>query len=66
MVTFVLTVSSADGNIEFSEVITFLKKRHTGITMYKSINISGNRTICLTGNHIIYSRKYSTEMFNKK
>ena len=47
----------------YSEVGAFLMKEHTAIVTYKSIVTSLNQTISLTGNHLIYGRKHSTENF---
>ena len=55
------------GKISYSEVRTFLTKDSSGINMFKSITTSMNRTITLTGNHLIYTccdigqRHYSPE-----
>ena len=46
---------SADGRIAFSEIQTFLKKQHVISTRYKSVMTSLNKTISLTGNHLIYA-----------
>ena len=62
----ILHLVSPDGSIVYSTVRTFLKIKHTEVTIYKSIMISGNKTIDLTGNHLIYSRKCSTDKFNPK
>ena len=61
-----LHLVSTDASIVYSAVMTFLKIKHSEVTMYKSIKISGNKTIDLTGNHLIYSRKCSTDKFNPK
>ena len=52
---------TSDGNIIFSEVRAFVKKQSTVINMYKSITTSLNKTIRLSGNHLIYARKNSSE-----
>ena len=44
------------GKISYSEVRTFLMKDYSVINMYKSITTSMNRTITLTGNHLIYAK----------
>ena len=47
----------------YSEVTAFLMKDSTTITVYKSIVTSTNQTISLTGSHLIYGRKCSTDNF---
>ena len=62
----ILHLISPDGIIVYSAVRAFLKIKQTEVTMYKSIKISGNKTIGLTANHLIYSRKCFTDKFNPK
>ena len=49
------------GNVVFSEVRTFLKKKHTMTNKYKSITTSRGNTLHLTGNHFIYIKKSYTD-----
>ena len=46
-----------------SGVITFLKQQPIKRTMYRSIATDMNRTISLSGNHLIYSRKNNMDKF---
>ena len=39
-----------------SEIRTILKKQPTVRTLYKSITTNMNKTISLSGNHLIFSR----------
>ena len=55
---------SSGGSLEYSEVRIFLEQQTTITTMYKSITTSNNKTIHLSQNHLIYSRKIRTERFN--
>ena len=55
-----IVVVSSEGILTFSAVRTFLKKRDTITTTYKSISTSMNTTISLTANHLIYTRKTNT------
>ena len=55
---------SQSGRLTYSKVITFLKKQPKTSNMYKSITTSGNKTINLSGNHLIYGRKSSSDKFN--
>ena len=56
------TVSSSCGII-YSEVQIFLKRQPDVITKYMSITTATNRTITLTGNHLVYSRSFSNDEF---
>ena len=51
------------GEAIFSEVKAFLKKQPHVIGTYKSITTSGNKTITLSPNHLIYARKMDTEKY---
>ena len=55
---------SPSGRLTYSKVSTFLKKQYETINMYKSIKTSGNKTISLSGNHLIYGRKTAVGKFN--
>ena len=52
-----------EGNIIYTEVTSFLDKRHATINIYKSIETFGNETISLSGKHLIYGRRKWTEIF---
>ena len=47
----------SDGSIVYSEVKSFLDKQSAPVSMYKSITTSNNKTITLSGSHLIYARK---------
>ena len=49
----------------YSEVKTFLTKAPSVIDMYKLITTSLNKTISLTGSHLLYVRKANTEKFSQ-
>ena len=55
---------SSDGNITQSEVKTFLKRQHALTETYKSITTSGNMTVDLPGNHLIFARTSSSKKFS--
>ena len=55
---------SPDGSVVYDKVRTFMKKVPSMINMYKSIITSLNETIRISGNHLIYTRKYEVDMFN--
>ena len=52
-----------DGTNVYTEVKTFLDKKHSTINMYKSIETFGNSTLSVSGNHLIYARRKLTEHF---
>ena len=56
------TVSS-NGTITHIKITAFLKKQPNLITNYKSIE-TGNKTLILTGNHLIFARKGFADFFN--
>ena len=64
LTTIVLYTVSKDGRIIFSEVRTFMHKEHMTTNMYVSLVTSSNKTIYLTGDHLIYGRESQTEKFN--
>ena len=51
------------GKISYSEVRTFLMKDSSVTNMFKSITTSMNRTINLTGNHLIYAKNGNANQF---
>ena len=65
MFTFSKIVSSA-GNKIYSEVKTFLKRHADMIMDYNSITTSGNETLTLSENHLIYARTSCQDQFNPK
>ena len=54
-------VSQSDVVI-YSEVTAFLKKQPNIMTQYKSIH-TGNSTLTLTENHLVYGRKHFAARF---
>ena len=56
---------STDGNVIFSEVRTFLHEDHMATSLYVALIASSNKTIYLTGNHLIYARRSGSDKFNK-
>ena len=54
---------TSEGFIEFNEVTSFLRNQPTVTALYKSIITSANKTISLTGNHLIYAKKHSADKF---
>ena len=55
---------SSRGNLKYSKVGAFMKKQHKTTTVYKSITTSKNKTIHLSGNHLIYVQKNKMDKFN--
>ena len=55
---------SPTGEVTYSEVIAFLKKQPNMITQYKSITTICNKTLALTGNHLVYARKGFASQFD--
>ena len=56
-------VTSA-GRITYSEVRTFMEKQTDIISKFKSITTYGNKTLIVTGNHLVYARKNSNDKFS--
>ena len=56
--------TSLGSHLEYSDIRVFLEQLPTATTVYKSITTSNNNTIHLSKNHLIYSRKSNTEIFN--
>ena len=54
---------SSGGTLRFSTITAFMRKIHTGSTAYRLIRTSVNKTISLTGNHLIYVRAPGGEKF---
>ena len=54
---------SSDGRITYSEIQTFMEKEHVMSIKYKSMATSLNKTISLTGSHLIYARKNVMDKF---
>ena len=44
--------------------MTFMDKQEAVTTSYKSITVSVNNSIHLTGDHLIYARKSSADKFD--
>ena len=61
-INFFLVLS--DGRIINSKVKAFVQNQPTVTDVYKSITTSKNKTIHLTGNHLIYARKGSAGKFS--
>ena len=61
--TYVLNTVSSSGEITYSEVKMFLKQKPDVIMKYKSLRTLQNKTITLTGNHLLHARKRSSDMF---
>ena len=62
--TLILLAVSEDGKLTYSKVTAFLKKWPSMISMYKSITTLGNKTISISGNHLIYTKKDKNDKFN--
>ena len=54
---------SPNGRVVFDEVQIFMKKQFNIMTKYKAITTSCNKTIRLSGNHLIYARSKSADIF---
>ena len=54
---------SLDGTTRYSRVMAFLKNQHFTTNTYQSISISSNKSINLSGDHLIYARKGYAEKF---
>ena len=52
-----------DGSITYSEIKTFSHKKHTTVSMFKSIETYGNSSIHLSGMPYIYLRRNWEENF---
>ena len=52
---FLFLLVSVSGTVTYSEVRIYLKKQSDIIMKYKSIGF-GNKTLLLTGNHLVYAR----------
>ena len=57
---------SSGGSIKYSEVIAFMHKDDSAIGAYKSIMTSRNKTISLSGSHLIYARINHNDKFVPK
>ena len=53
------------GRVTFSEVRGFMKRRDAVTTMYKSISTSLDKTISLSGEHLIYAMKSVYDKFKR-
>ena len=54
---FVLLIVSSSEFVSYNDVRIFLKKIPNVIGWYNSIKTSLNKTISLSGNHLIYTRR---------
>ena len=61
-----LLLVTLEGRLKYSEVRAVLHRTPNVITVYKSITTQGNRTISLSGNHLVYTRKSHHDKFNAK
>ena len=59
----ITTLVSSDGIGGYSAVATFMRKTNIGSTTYRLIKTSLNKTISLTGDHLIYVRAPGSEKF---
>ena len=57
-----MLIVSSSGSVIYSEVRSFLKKKQKIITGYMSI-VTGNETLTLTGNHLVYASKRSDDQY---
>ena len=55
--------ASSTGVITYSKVRSFLKNQQNTITQYQAIE-TVNKTVMLTGNHLIFARKYFAKKFD--
>ena len=60
---FAFTVSTT-GSVQYREVKAFLKNQANRILKFLSIRTFDERTITLSKEHLIYTRKSSTDEFN--
>ena len=51
------------GGVTYSEVKIFLVKQPDVVTEYRTITTSSNRTISLSGNHLIYTHESGSDKF---
>ena len=57
------TVSSL-GDVINTQVKTFLKRDPDVITQYQSITTLCNKSLSLSGDHLVYARKFYSNEFN--
>ena len=55
---------TASGSVKYSSVKAFLKKQSDVIMNYKSIATFLNKSISLSGNHLVYARKHDSDKFH--
>ena len=55
---------SSGGIAGYGEVTAFMKNQQTVTAIYKSITTAGNRTISLSGSHLIYAKRHAADKFN--
>ena len=61
---FISSPVSPGGYISYSEIKSFLDIKPATVVMFKSITTSGNKTINLSGKHLIYEKESWTGKFN--
>ena len=61
--TYIFNIVSLCDGITYNEVKAFLKKQPDAIMEYKRISVLGNKTVSLSGNHLIYSRTSYSDRF---
>ena len=61
---FLWHLVSLSGHIVNSEIRSFMKKQPEVMTIYRSITTTLNKTISLTGSHLIYARQTTSGKFN--
>ena len=55
---------SSSGRVRYSEVKAFLQGQPDLTANYISITTMDNRSISLSGNHLIHARKHGSDKFN--
>ena len=61
--SFLLHLVSPGGKIHYSEVKVFLTKEESVTSAYRSVTTLTNKTIQLSSNHLLYTRRSSSEKF---
>ena len=59
---FYFHIVASNGTVIYSEVKAFLKKETNVITQYKSV-ATMNKTLTLSGDHLVYARKRLVNRF---
>ena len=63
MIVSLFVLVFPDGSLTFSKVRSFLEKKDSVNMMYMTVKTSCNKTISLSGNHLIYVKQISTDQF---